>query len=491
MSNFNKSQQKAVNSSLQNKVTFVWGPPGTGKTRVVAWSIIINLWFNILNQIKNYKVAITAFTNRAIDNALEKIFSNINSYITHNPPLIPLEKFYIYRAKGKQSIEQYYFDGKKLNTKSIQLFGKSGFQSYNAIVKSPVDHCIVFGTIFQLRHLLNPEDHLVKAHEDMKPGRGNSYVKPTQIFDFVIVDEASQMKVTDFFVSAYTIKESGKFLIVGDDKQLPPVVIGEYPDEYKDKVSSIYNYFKYLRPKIESIMLDSTYRFSQKIADFPSRAYYDSNLISKVEHEPLKFEKTSEKGHYYSIIDPKKEIVLITYDGPLRAQDNEFEAEIVAILTKNFSDFLVSDTGEKISDKEFTNKYLGVITPHNAQINAIKNQFSLVGLSISRYPVVDTVDKYQGQEREIIIISYGVSDPDYASREANFILSPNRFNVSITRPKRKYILIISENLLEMLPEEEHLLKPALELQSYREDFESIEEVIFKLRSGDLKTKIYF
>ena len=81
MSNFNKSQQKAVNSSLQNKVTFVWGPPGTGKTRVVAWSIIINLWFNILNQIKNYKVAITAFTNRAIDNALEKIFSNINSYI--------------------------------------------------------------------------------------------------------------------------------------------------------------------------------------------------------------------------------------------------------------------------------------------------------------------------------------------------------------------------------------------------------------------------
>ena len=108
---------------------------------------------------------------------------------------------------------------------------------------------------------------------------------PPPHFDLVIVDEASQMKVTDFFVSAYSIKELGKFLIVGDDKQLPPVVIGEYPDDYKDKVSSIYNYLKFLTPKIDRIMLDSTYRFSKKIADFPSRAYYESNLKSKVNPE--------------------------------------------------------------------------------------------------------------------------------------------------------------------------------------------------------------
>ncbi|MHA1984553.1 MAG: DEAD/DEAH box helicase, partial [Candidatus Hodarchaeales archaeon] len=491
LSNFNSSQTNAVNSALQNTLSFVWGPPGTGKTRVIAWSIIINLWYNILTNDTGYKVAVIAFTNRAIDNALEKIIENMKSYIDHEPKLTPLKPFHLFRAIRKKKIEHYYFDGSNFKTKPEILENDKGVVIYYDLVFNPKSNIIVCGTIFQLHHLLNREDYLVKTHEELDLGRWDNYVRPTKVFDFITVDEASQMKVTDFFVAAYGIKENGRFLVVGDDKQLPPVVVGEYPEDYKNKVSSVYNYLKNLTEDLTPIMLNTTYRFSDYIADFPSKTYYESQLKSNVAKEYVKFSESILNSNYYTILDPVKQILLITYDGPLRAQDNEFEAEIVAELTKELSNHLITDTGEKIADNKFSNEILGIITPHNAQINAIKNQLSIKGIPNNRFPLVDTVDKYQGQEREIIIISYGVSDPDYAEREAEFILSPNRFNVSITRPKKKYIIIISENLLEMLPEEEKLLQPALELQAYREEFDNVEEFVFELEETSLKCNIYY
>ena len=72
--------------------------------------------------------------------------------------------------------------------------------------------------------------------------------------------------------------------------------------------------------------------------------------------------------------------------------------------------------------------------------------------SWSTLPFVDTVDKMQGQEAEAVVISYGVSDPEFALKEATFIYGLNRLNVSITRGRSKTVLCLPRPLLEATPQ---------------------------------------
>ena len=70
----------------------------------------------------------------------------------------------------------------------------------------------------------------------------------------------------------------------------------------------------------------------------------------------------------------------------------------------------------------------------------------------SSAPFVDTVDKMQGQEAEAVVVSYGVSDTEFALREAEFIYGLNRLNVAVTRAKSKCVVCLPAPLLAGTPE---------------------------------------
>jgi hypothetical protein len=67
-------------------------------------------------------------------------------------------------------------------------------------------------------------------------------------------------------------------------------------------------------------------------------------------------------------------------------------------------------------------------------------------------PFVDTVDKMQGQEADAVVVSYGVADPEFAQREAEFIYGLNRLNVAITRARSKCVVCLPQPLLEASPQ---------------------------------------
>ena len=67
-------------------------------------------------------------------------------------------------------------------------------------------------------------------------------------------------------------------------------------------------------------------------------------------------------------------------------------------------------------------------------------------------PFVDTVDKMQGQEADAVLVSYGVADPEFALREAEFIYGLNRLNVAITRARCKTIVCLPRPLLDASPQ---------------------------------------
>ncbi|MFY4842817.1 AAA domain-containing protein, partial [Aliarcobacter butzleri] len=79
---------------------------------------------------------------------------------------------------------------------------------------------------------------------------------------------------------------------------------------------------------------------------------------------------------------------------------------------------------------------------------------------------INTVDKYQGDERDFILASYAVSDKDFISSEEDFILSARRFNVTLTRARKKFILLISKSLIEYLSDDIDIAKEGSSLQMF-------------------------
>ena len=92
-----------------------------------------------------------------------------------------------------------------------------------------------------------------------------------------------------------------------------------------------------------------------------------------------------------------------------------------------------------------------VVSPHHVQIGLIRGELAR-RRAWTAPPFVDTVDKMQGQEAEAVVVSYGVSDTEFALREAEFIYRLNRLNVAVTRGKSKCVVCLPAPLLAGTPE---------------------------------------
>jgi hypothetical protein len=140
-------------------------------------------------------------------------------------------------------------------------------------------------------------------------------------------------------------------------------------------------------------------------------------------------------------------------NGVRASVDNVAEAAVVARLANTLRSVLVDPTtgatyqASSDGDRRFWNDGLFIVSPHHAQIRAIKTALGRERRWRSE-PFVDTVDKMQGQECQAVIVSYGVSDRETAIAEADFIYSLNRLNVAVTRARAKCIVFLSQALLE-------------------------------------------
>src|SRR5262249_38486448 len=92
-----------------------------------------------------------------------------------------------------------------------------------------------------------------------------------------------------------------------------------------------------------------------------------------------------------------------------------------------------------------------VVSPHHAQIRAIQHELAKLR-TWRAAPFVDTVDKMQGQEADAVLVSYGVSDPEFALHEAEFIYGLNRLNVALTRARCKSVVCLPAPLLGATPQ---------------------------------------
>jgi hypothetical protein len=174
-----------------------------------------------------------------------------------------------------------------------------------------------------------------------------------------------------------------------------------------------------------------------------------------------------------AFLAPDDAVVFCTYEGVRATARNAVEASLVGRIARLArAGMLDPATGERYTPEAFRSQALAVISPHRAQNSAILGELVAGGWPREELPVVDTVERMQGNERELILVSYAVADREYAEREAEFLLNPNRFNVSITRPRSRLIVFMSEDILRTVPQDEEVMTESTAIKGYPAHFAS-------------------
>lgn len=400
----NETQQQALSLPFTHRLSLIEGPPGTGKTHLLGW-ILIALLMQAHEDGRPLRIAVSALTHQAIDQVLNKVVALVGQH-------------------GLQGFPARCF---KLGRSDLADCGVESLEDTEILVESP--HSIVGATGFGLYQLFE--------------GRKGTF---PQVFDWVVFDEASQMLIPQVLLSLLYGK--GNFLFAGDTKQLPPIVLGDRNTEAMGVHHSVLSYLLDQYDASHRVRLDRTYRMNEDLCSFPSHMWYDGELRAAVGNAQnrLVLKHTDHRDLLDRVLDPTKPVVLLIVDHHGHHQKSDEEIEITTQLAHR----LIAEHGLDADQ-------LALISPHRAQNNATADSLAKrLGDANAKLPLIDTVERVQGAERDVILYAFTTSDPDYVT--SPFLNNPNRFNVAITRARQKLIVVGSQAFFSAIPQSEDALK---------------------------------
>lgn len=277
---------------------------------------------------------------------------------------------------------------------------------------------------------------------DVIAGTSFMWSKPpyTASVDYLFVDEAGQLSLIDTLAVSHCCSN---LVLLGDPQQLKQPQQGVHPDG--TEVSALEHVLQDEKTisDEQGIFLTETWRMHSSINAFVSELFYENRLKSKehLDKQQILGSKYSGAGLYLEEVE---------HSGNTNSSSEEVEkvVEIVQQLTSGETTF-INQKGEeailRISD-------IKIITPYNAQVQAIKQQLPTLE--------VGTVDKFQGQEAPVIIYSVATSSLEDAPRGMDFLFSPNRFNVAVSRARTRFIMVANPAIFEAECKSPHQIKLA-------------------------------
>jgi len=241
------------------------------------------------------------------------------------------------------------------------------------------------------------------------------------LYDYAIIDESSQV---DLVTAVIALSCAKRVVLVGDEKQLPHVVKEQLKDNLnlifqKYQLPDSWNYVTHniLRTineicveNVPNTLLNEHYRCDPQIIGFCNKRFYNNKLVIHTTHSD---------GNGVSVIKHGSHFC--------RGRTNERQIDII----------------DKEILPDIENSEIGVIAPYRAQVELLKTRFANKGLEI------DTVHKFQGKERDYIILSTVSNKVQMYEDDSriDFLNNPNLLNVAISRAKDKLYILASEEIL--------------------------------------------
>jgi DNA replication ATP-dependent helicase Dna2 len=256
----------------------------------------------------------------------------------------------------------------------------------------------------------------------------------SQRFDRVIVDEAGQL---DEPSTLGPLALAGRFVLGGDHLQLPPIVLSkaENADQATGLEQSLFERLFRGSQSRKVSRLRTQYRMNTEIQEIPSRVFYNGTLVASPEAATRRLSIESrlpDDPEIGRIIDPEQPVVFVDIPGGDSAKARPEEAQIACKIVERL-------VGLGVPSEE-----IGVITPYRAQQAMIRSRLNHG--RAGNLASVDTVDRFQGGEKEVIILSLARSD-----EVTSFLADRKRLNVSLSRARSKLILLGHAAVLEEHP----------------------------------------
>ncbi len=427
----NESQNEALNRVLDAEdVAVIHGPPGTGKTTTMVQAIVQTVK-------REDRVLVCAPSNAAVDLLTEKLTGEGLSVVRLGHPA-RVTNVNLDRTIDAQIVNhEYYKELKKLKRKAEESrslgfkykrkFGYAERQQRQALLKEATR---MREEAEQLEHYI-VADILAKTDvvTSTLVGASAQLIKGIR-FRTVFIDEAAQALEAASWIP---ILKADRVIFAGDHFQLPPTVksyeaarqgLGE------TLMEKCIRRQRALGKPIDT-MLQLQYRMHQQIMNFSGQYFYKGQLrahesvrdrLLSPEIPPLTFIDTAGCG-YQEQLDPE---TLSTF--------NEEEAQL---LLRHLSDTVEALGTERIFEERLE---IGVIAPYRAQNKVLTERFEDFEIlqGVKDYISIDTIDAFQGRERDIIYISLVRSNSEGA---IGFLADERRMNVAMTRARMRLVMI--------------------------------------------------
>ena len=391
-------RQQVARALAAEDYYLIQGPPGTGKTSKVLCEIVHRC------QAEGEQVMVLAFTNRAVDEIGDRLQERSVACIR----LGHSDKPYAWTQICAANPQLEVLHQRMLDT---QVFVSTQSTFINSL---------------DLLHL--------------------------KTFDTLVVDEASQLLephlvgIVPFF---------RRVILIGDENQLPAVVMQAPTDSICREaglqelgLDNLRNaLFTRLKKQAEAKgwddcygMLTVHYRMHQVLAEFPNDHYYDGHLVAGSSRQQLSLpaKDTLPDGPWRALFAEHR-LAFLPSPRSIRRKVNDQEAQWVAELVTYIRNWYGAEF-----DPHTT---VGIITPFRAQIAEIRQYLPA---DLRNELMVDTVERYQGSERDIILLSFAVNHPS----QLRSIESINargvdcKLNVALTRAKEHLVLLGTDEVLQ-------------------------------------------
>jgi len=420
------AQRAIVGGYYPEHVLVVQGPPGTGKSHTLGLAILARAWA-LTSVAKPFRVAVVAKTHAAVTIVLDSVARRLQELLATHGEDTQLDLFkHIRIAKVCNDLDEPVPAGVDV----LLADGndeQSASEQWHELLAEPL--VIVGGTPGGLYRLLK-----------QGAARGRQLNWSDAYFDLVVVDEASQMNLAEAVTAAAFLRDDGQFIAVGDHRQMPPILQHAWDQASRRDLArarphlSLFAYL--LELGFTRTALDESFRLPAEVAAFLHRHVYahDGIAFHSKHRQRLPAVELAD-GWLRQALAPEYPMILIEHNDDSSQQANACEAVVIEALVQAACAHLRLDatTG------------LGIVVPHRAQKALLHVRLpSLAG-------AVDTVERFQGGERDLIIVSATVSDLAYAQSESDFLLEPRRLTVAVSRPKRKLIVLASQALFTLMP----------------------------------------
>lgn len=422
----NASQQEALDRIDGMDVGFIHGPPGTGKTTTLVQAIARTVK-------EEQQVLVCAPSNAAVDLLTDKLSDQQLSVIRIGHPARVTEQTLSKTLDVRISEHAHYQELRALRKKMEQL--------RSSALKYKRD----FGyQERQQRKMLLQESKALKADADLLEFYiVNDLLQNTQVicctlvgsshpvlrgkkFKTVFIDEAAQALEPACWIP---ILRSRRVIFAGDHQQLPPTIKSNEAAK-QGLAKTLFEKGMGRQPQT-STMLTVQYRMHEAIMKFSSAYFYQDELIAdeSVKHELLRPNESP-----IDFIDTAGCGFTEEQDKETLSRFNEEEGRMLMSQVEALVEGIGQD---QWMDRGLT---LGIITPYRAQVDYLHKlaESSAILEPLHRLITINTVDAFQGQERDVIAISFVRSND---KSEVGFLGDIRRTNVAMTRARKKLIMI--------------------------------------------------